>query len=329
MKISSNSGFTLVELMISIVLGLMVTAAATQLFITGQRSITLQQGAASLQNSGSFGLEYILRDIRLANLGATTPAIDPSILHGGLVLSSANLTTVPAANFTLTGASGSNSLMTSSDTGFSNLKNQKSDQLVIQYKNIITDQEPGRAISQYDCEGKIIPANYYVVQRYFIREDSNNYNDPNKPLVLACKAATYKEDNETKLDALNGNGEIIIPRVDHMHILLGVAQDTLDASVSPAKVGSDGILDRFGYIKIKDYLALTAKPQIVSIKVGLLVRSPDTVGKLDLTAANKKYKIYGIDQPLKADDKNNLYIREVITQTVALRNGFGLQGEIK
>lgn len=321
MKLPLQHGFTLVELMISIVLGLMVTAAATQLFITGQRSMALQQGAASLQNSGSFGLEYILRDARLANLGAATPVIDPAVLHGGLVLSHSNLSSVPVADFTINGSDSANSLMTVGEVGLSNLKDQKSDQLVIQYKNTVGNQ--------YDCEGHTIAANAYVVQRYFIRKDSNTNNDPNEPLALACKATSYTGDANTALPDLSGNGEIIIPRVDHMHILLGVAQDTLDESVLPDKAGQDGVLDRFGYININDYLDLASKPQIVSIKLGLLVRSSDTVGSHGLTNADKQYKIYDIDQPLIDDAKNNLYVREVVTQTIALRNGFGLKEEGK
>ena len=318
MKPSMQQGFTLVELMISIVLGLMVTAAAAQLFITGQRSVALQQGAAGLQNSGTFGLEYILRDVRLANLGASTPAIDPTVLHGGLVFSKANLSTALAANFTLSGDT--TPLMTQGEVGPSNLKDQSSDQLVIQYRNTMNNK--------FDCEGNNINPNDFIVQRYFIREDTNKYNDPNKALALACKATSYSGDNNTVLDNLSGNGEIIIPRVDHMHILLGVARDSMNSGCT-AVADKDGQLDCFGYIKINDYMALTAKPQIVSIKVGLLIRSPDTVGKHDLTTAGMKYKIYDIDQPLKADAKNNLYVREVVTQTVALRNGFGLQEEPK
>lgn len=317
-KSSPQYGFTLVELMISIVLGLMITAAATQLFIMGQRSMALQQGSANLQNSASFGLEYILKDIRLANLRSATPTIDPTIQHGGIVLSKANLTNLAdLTKFTITGADDSNLLTTLGGIGPSNLNGQQSDQLVIQYQNTVGNT--------YDCEGNTItPPGAYVVQRYFIREDTKNNNDPNKPLALACKATWYTGDSNTKLDGLSGNGEIIIPRVDHMHILLGVARDGMKSDCSNTAV-KDGQLDCFGYIKINDYLNLTEKPQIVSIKLALLVRSPDTVGNHGLTKSGLTYKLYDINQPLATDTKNNLYVREVVTQTIALRNGFGLQ----
>jgi len=310
-----ESGFTLIELMISMILGLLITAAAIQLYITAQKNMAIQQGAANLQNSASFGLEYMLRNIRLANLNSGKPIMDPSILHGGIVLNKANLSTNPT--FQITGASTSNNLMTAGSIGPSNLQGEKSDQLVIQYRNTINNK--------YNCEGVEIASNVYVVERYFLRTDSQVNNDPNTALALACKATSYSNDNDLKLDNLNGNGEIIIPRVDHLHVLLGVARDTIDATKSPAVTGQDGVLDRFGYISIPNYLALANKPQIVSIQLGMLVRSPDSVGSNSAVDPNKSYQIFDINKPLIADNKNNLYMRQVVIQTIALRNGFGIQ----
>lgn len=314
-----QTGFTLIELMVSISLGLLVVAAAAQLYLTGQKGMAVQQGAANLQNSASFGLEYMLRDIRLANLNAAKPVIDPSVLHGGIVLNKANLSS--ASTFILTGATSANNLMTTSAVGPSNLQGENSDQLVVQYRNA---NSQGTIVNAFDCEGNAIAPNAYVVERYFLREDTNR-NDPNAPLGLACKASSYLNDNDTKLDGLDGNGEIIIPRVDHLHILLGVASDVIDATRSPTIAGQDGVLDRFGYISIQNYLALAIKPQIVSVQLGLLVRSPDSVGKNDLLDVNKIYRILDINKALKTDSKNDLYNRQVVTQTIALRNGFGIQ----
>ncbi|HCL60237.1 MAG TPA: prepilin-type cleavage/methylation domain-containing protein, partial [Acinetobacter sp.] len=154
-----ESGFTLIELMISMILGLLITAAAIQLYITAQKNMAIQQGAANLQNSASFGLEYMLRNIRLANLNSGKPIMDPSILHGGIVLNKANLSTNPT--FQITGASTSNNLMTAGSIGPSNLQGEKSDQLVIQYRNTINNK--------YNCEGVEIASNVYVVERYFLR----------------------------------------------------------------------------------------------------------------------------------------------------------------
>ena len=62
-----QSGFTLIELMIALALGLVISAAAIMLFLTGQRSYVLQQGMADLQDNANFGLNYVTKDIRHAN----------------------------------------------------------------------------------------------------------------------------------------------------------------------------------------------------------------------------------------------------------------------
>lgn len=70
-----NSGFTLVELMVSLVLGLLIVAAALQLFITAQISANLQRAISDVQDNGNFGINYMIEDIRKANFSADKPVI--------------------------------------------------------------------------------------------------------------------------------------------------------------------------------------------------------------------------------------------------------------
>ena len=83
-----QAGLTLIELMISLALGLIVVAAAIMLFLTGQKSYSLQQGSADLQDNANFGLSYVTKDIRLANLNALSAEINDRTKAGGLVLTS-------------------------------------------------------------------------------------------------------------------------------------------------------------------------------------------------------------------------------------------------
>lgn len=62
---NKEQGFTLIELIVALALGLILVAAATQLFIGGLLSSRLQKANAEIQDSGIFGLEYMARDIRL------------------------------------------------------------------------------------------------------------------------------------------------------------------------------------------------------------------------------------------------------------------------
>lgn len=329
-KTTKQQGFTLIELMIALVLGLLVSAIALQLFLTSQRSATTQQGMMNLQNSALFGLGTVVDSIRLANLNSSQPIVNDQVLYGGIVLSPNNISNNKKADGTLN-FSIDNSLLTRGAIGASNLAGQKSDQLVIQYRV--------NTPNQFDCEGTGLTTSDYVVERYFLREDTNR-NDPNKPLALACKAARYTEataKTNTGLAALSGNGEIIIPRVDHFSVRLGVAFDGANGSCngitttsgSPAvttNIAQDSKLDCFSYMNIEDYRALTVeKPQIVSVQIGLLVRSTDTVGNNQFFKADQKYKVVNVDAALAEDDKNKQFLRSVVTQTIAIRNGFGVE----
>ena len=127
---------------------------------------------------------------------------------------------------------------------------------------------------------------------------------------------------------MSGNGEIIIPRVDHLSVLLGVAEDVASPNCTGAAssevVTQDGRLDCFGYIGIEEYKKLAEKPQIVSIKLGMLVRAVSRNGRNKYFNKDQEFEILNTKAALKEDAKNNLYMRNVVSQTIAIRNGFGL-----
>ena len=226
---SKQSGFTLLELMIALSLGLIVSAIAIQLALTGQKGVSTQQALSDLHNDSLFGLETFVREIRLANLNAVEPIINDTVLHGGIVLDARNYTQKfktdedgkPTTTLDITLK---NALSEGAVSDSSNLVGQASDQLVIQYKNSMGNR--------FDCEGREIVRDAYVVQRYFLRSDTNR-NDPNKPLALACKAFSYMGDEPAEID-LSGDGQIMIPRVDHLSVQLVVARDGMNSTCSAA-----------------------------------------------------------------------------------------------
>lgn len=61
-----SRGFSLVELMIAMVLGLAITGGITALFISNNQSYRTQQAAASAQESGRLAFELLARYIRMA-----------------------------------------------------------------------------------------------------------------------------------------------------------------------------------------------------------------------------------------------------------------------
>ncbi len=298
------SGFTLIELMVSLVLGLIIVAAGVQLLITGQKSLSMQKGVADIQSNGIFGLDYMLRDIQLANTDGTDTVITDTTSLGGVVLSSTNLPT------TITSDSVSKSALNDSNVNVGGAA-QKSDQLVVQFYAV----QDG-----YDCEGNSYTSGRYIIQRYFLRKDNNgSTSEPNTALALACESGSYAGSSATAITPSSGtgtfgsrNGQIILHRVDHFHLLLGVS----DASHS----GS------FRYMTIEQYMALSATARqdtrINSLQLALLVRSTESIGTESQVNNTATYQM--LDQSVTVNTPSNStakYLRQVVQQTVALRNG--------
>lgn len=65
LKMSGQAGFSLIELMIAMLLGLMLTAGAIQVLLSTQQSYRLQENMSRVQENGRFAVELIARDLRM------------------------------------------------------------------------------------------------------------------------------------------------------------------------------------------------------------------------------------------------------------------------
>lgn len=337
-----QQGFTLIELMIALALGLIIIAAAILLFLTGQKSYSLQQGSADLQDNANFGLNYIVKDIRLSNLNTKSSGINDETVGGGIVLTStANAKTATAGSPAVTTLSpnllvnvkadmtkGTGTdipliLLSQGNTGLSNVNTELSDQLVIQYRpQYVQDPDDAdKLFGGFDCEGNRIEVakvasgtqDYnIIVQRYFLREDTKIGNEPNASLALACDAGYYSDTGSpTAITGFNDKSQIILKRVDYFHVLLGIQNGT-----------------NFRYISIDDYMKLTGtKPRILSVQLGALIRSSQTVGRDSMIKDDQKFQVLDKEVTVKTPAAgSSKYVRQVVSQTVALRNTFGTRG---
>jgi len=57
----------------------------------------------------------------------------------------------------------------------------------------------------------------------------------------------------------------------------------------------------------------------------LLVRSTDSADNNKFFDKEDTFNVLNVDSKLSDDDRNALYFRTVVTQTIALRNGFGIE----
>ena len=82
-SLPATRGFTLVELMVAITIGLIILGAVAQIFATSRASYNLQDDLARLQENGRFSMEFIGQDMRMSgNLGCLQKY---SVLAGTIV----------------------------------------------------------------------------------------------------------------------------------------------------------------------------------------------------------------------------------------------------
>lgn len=337
-------GFTLVELMIALVLGLLISAAALQIFYTSSVNSRRQEASSQIQDNAIFGFSQIQQHLRRANYGAkSTSAYDEFFMNhltpqGGLVLTAPSGTGTPVSwlqgnlsGLVLNGKAVPAALLSSNASGnsISNIDGiTNSDQLTIQYRSDRT--------GTFDCEGTAIPEGFYVIERYFVRMDTTV--TPNAP-GLACASAIYDYDESvagspTGMDIkeyivpgetagtannLAGTGTIIIPNVDYFRAKLGISSSR-DFATDPQNLD-------IAYIPIPTTTNLTtalSARRIVSLQIGILARSdnptatPQTNSELAFTVLDKsnvKLNSAAVNGPT--------YLRNVYETTVLLRNARG------
>lgn len=376
----AQQGFTLIELLVALTLGLLISAAALQLFVGAQQTYRIQSSNGEIQDSVLFGLDVMQREIKLANLGNGAQVHD-RINWGGLVLTTGDLQDsppydsgtmkiTPPSNLrgvTTNGVKGNfvpRQLVTvgpgmegvdptsSTDNQWKGVSNVyladgtptaplASDQLVIQYR------APQDGV---DCEGKTYkgPSNKtqievtengkkvtkevtqyaegeMVIERFYLKADpaANNAAD----LALYCDAGRYSLNNNQNIKDMNikmadygDAGQLLIPRVDQFHVLL----------ITLEKDSSNVLKQR--YRTISDYMAINpgtnlgapnARPRIIGVQIGLLLRSTSSVSKNVVNTA-ATYSL--MDQNVKVVKANNEaidFMRSVYVSNILFRNGRG------
>lgn len=167
--LSSSRGYSLIELLVALALGLIISAAALEMFVSSQQSAGFQRGMSDIQASGRFAMDFLRDDIWRA--GASTAADTTTPILAVTADSPGHLVISNAAS------SGIN----------------QNDQLVLRFFST------GAGV---DCEGNTYAANVYITSRYFVRTDTDTGLN-----ALACDASS--DDGTTVINASNNGQVII------------------------------------------------------------------------------------------------------------------------
>ncbi|MDY6525017.1 PilW family protein [Acinetobacter faecalis] len=338
-----QTGFTLLELMIAIALGLLVVAASLMVFLTGQRSLGMQVGLSDVQQGSNFGLGSMTYDLRHANLNTpSNQVINNKQIGSGVIFANINF---PVS---LRGMANIDNYLTR-ESVFEDATTGDSDQLVIQFvpeyteiKSDIEIEKDGasapavqvNAVARNnDCEGN--PINFAsnnggvvgtvpvvekptMVYRYFIDElpDNQQIAGENTRYGLYCDAGHYFTGDLAIRGMDDDSAQLIIQNVDAFKVRFGVRNsaglyryatiDTYKNTLMPATVTA-----KENYVNV------------VSIEVGLLMGSSQSIGADASLNTRNTFNVAGHTITLNPNPANSKYLRQEVNQVVGFRNTLG------
>lgn len=321
---NKQQGFTLIELMVSLTIGLVLVAVAVQLFISGQVNYQIQQAASTVQDSGVFGLNNVTKNIRLANHG-NAGAMNDQSLYGGIVLSDQYVDLEETLQGNLHGLkiqglpiSGQN-YVSGSQMNPSAFGALKSDQLVVMYQAPVTMRTcTGREVRGPNRSLTELKKGWYVIEKYYIKKNADQSADLycSDSFFIAQGEATPQylldddedslkiEDTETLMeDYGTSDGHLIAKNVEYMRVQLIVRHQN----------------QRTGTFDINDYKQImldegqAARPAIIGVNLAWLVRSSEKVSE----STQRDYQV--LDQRIVVPDDK--FMRQIYSTTIALRNG--------
>lgn len=325
----NQRGFTLIELVLSIALGLLVVAATVSLFIGSGRSTNLQTGMGELQQNANFGLSMMAKDIRHANLNTVSnQKINKTLNGSGVIFTKSNIGSTTSAIET-------NKYVTLAAQNLDGSKDG-SDQLTIQFmpqydvletSEVEEDPETNEEVTVkkftnvtniFNCEGERIQSAVsntlesvtkpIVVQRYYVSELAANYQTSGtaKRFGLYCDFGQYNS-GESEVTGLGTNAQLIMQDVDAFKIRFGIKN-----------------ADKFRYVTAQQYIDTYGAWQIISVELGLLVRSSGSIGENQALNTTSTYSVSGQDVVLDTTtNEYKKYLRQVVTQVVGFRNTLG------
>lgn len=230
MRMQTQQGFTLIELMIALTLGLIIIAAAVGIYIANYKTLSTQKSGSEMQSASMFGIQPLESRLRLANLGNESTSINDTTTNGGVVLKPANVS----------GANVDVQLVSKTAHSPSNTATEN-DQLTVQFTNVT-------GFAMYDCEGHEIAVGRKSIERYYVPEGQN---------ALYCDAGQF--DASGTLSGFGDDGVSLISNVDLFRYLLGVQSFSGSGDVTTNFYTADDYDDITGN-----------RPPIISIKFGII-----------------------------------------------------------
>ncbi|MFT4907399.1 MAG: type IV pilus assembly protein PilW [Oleispira sp.] len=294
-SLSSFKGFTLIELMITLVLSLMITYAIAQVLISSNRSSVTTDGMSQSQETGRFVMSYLANQVRQAGLDSLT---DDNRTTSALINCSdpafAGLVSVARPGVAANEVACTNDSALGDTQATINDAGTHGDRLAIAW---IPPLPAGGETLIQDCTGT---GGYVeddiILNVFWVEPDGNGMNS------LMCQGHTFNGTAITRSNPV----QAIANGVESMNILYGEGIDPLPSSgernvgkyVSAAASAAGGV---------------TNWDRVYAIKVSILTRSiTDVTNSTDL----RRYVLLDAAPYLMTDAIS----RQVFTSTFVISN---------
>ncbi len=298
-----QTGLTIVELLLSITLGMLVVLAATALFVASKSTYGAVDDGDNLEVTGRFALEMIARSVRQAayvnwdNEDAPINVADRDV---------ANIVGLDASSLGATSAgleSANSKAVNNSDVlglrffGVLDGQSKTKDTSKTNDPSITNDTSDGMQ-SMLHCGGDTVPQpdpsaspdEQRAWSIFYIANSS--WNEPE----LRCKYRVFDKNNNA-----SWNSDALLTGVESLQFLYGVDTDTLSDGIANQYMNADAVnaLDKALTLvgataeeKQADFNRQTFWKKIVAIKVAVLVRGTNA-NRTD--ALNKIFDLFGAD----------------------------------
>lgn len=334
--LKNQQGFTLIEIMVALTIGLFLTAGVTQVFLTTNQTNRTQENLSRMQENARFAMHFLTEDIREADyyipicgngdvlknaynnldyLAASDAQFDFGSMEG--ISGQDNLAPLGTDSITLrfikglkdgaeiTNQPGVTMKINASAKNASNMAKQGSIVIatdcinsdIFQNVNNSGGAQAGSLTLTISGGNNISPGNKNngLVTNY------DNGNPNSKAYYLSdedgISSITYEiEKDGNEIPGLVRNGEQLVANIENMQILYGERLASGNMYYVPAgTVGLD-------------------MTKVVSIKVSLLVRSPDD----NIVVTPQTYFYNNVD--VSGADIADNRLRKVYTSTITVRN---------
>jgi type IV pilus assembly protein PilW len=315
-------GFSLVELMVAITIGLIILAAVSAVFVSSKRSYSTQDRLARLQENARFAMQFMTRDIRMAgysgcvkdlpNINNVSGLGSMNIALEGIDNAESTSTWLPSAATRPADIKDDTDALAiragdpSQITSLTSAMESESDPLPVTSTDGLNDNN---IILVADCSNADV-LQITTVNSPLLEHTANlgKLYDTSAQVMKFYTRIYYVKNRADGTPALfldeNGSEQELVEGVEDLQILYGV--DT-DADNAPNV-----------YLNATDVAAAWAN--VKSVRIGMLVRTPND-RDLD-TDVRSTYDVNGntFTVPTDADGNRDRHQRRVFQTTIQVRN---------